>query len=88
MHHDAMSTFTETSTISFYLDSQLFNKDVGEIQCSDSKCIIVEIFFVIDTRQKLKNGKTTDQSLQKGNRDTSCIIQPRYFVIKITMSPK
>ena len=54
----------------FELDSQLFIKDVGEIKCRDSKCIIVEIFFVIDTRQKLKNGKTTDQSLQEGSCDT------------------
>ena len=53
----------------FELDLQLFTKDVGEIKCSNSKCIIVEIFFVIDTRKKLKNGKTTDKSLQKGNFD-------------------
>ena len=51
------------------LNLQLFIKDIGEIVCSDSNCIIVEIFFVIDTREKLKNGKTTDQSLQKGNYD-------------------
>ena len=34
----------------------------------------MEIFFVIDTRQKLKNGKTTDQSLQEGNCDTVSLI--------------
>jgi len=60
------------------LNLQLFIKDVGEIVCSDSKCIIVEIFFVIDTREKLKNGKTTDQSLQKGNYDKNW---PRWWRI-------
>ena len=43
-----------------------YTEDVGDIKCSESQCIIVEIFFVIDTREKLNNGKTTDQSLQKG----------------------
>ena len=52
---------------------QLFIKDIGEIVCSDSNCIIVEIFFVIDTREKLKNGRTTDQSLQKGTYDKKIV---------------
>ena len=47
-----------------------YNEDVGEIKCSESHCIIVEIFFVIDTTAKLKNGKNTDQSLRKGNDTT------------------
>ena len=42
-------------------------EDIGEIKCSESHCIIVEIFFVIDTKAKLNNGKNTDQSLQTGN---------------------
>ena len=46
-----------------------YTADVGDIMCSESQCIIVEIFFVIDTREKLNNGKTTDQSLRKGNFD-------------------
>ena len=45
-----------------------YSKDVGDLKCSESQCIIVEIFFVIDTSAKLSNGKTTDQSLQTGNR--------------------
>ena len=45
-----------------------YNKDVGDLKCSESQCIIVEIFFVIDTSAKLNNGKTTDQSLRTGNR--------------------
>ena len=45
-----------------------YTKDVGDLKCSESQCIIVEIFFVIDTSAKLNNGKTTDQSLRKGNR--------------------
>ena len=44
-----------------------YTKDVGDLKCSESKCIIVEIFFVIDTSAKLNNGKTTDQSLRTGN---------------------
>ena len=46
-----------------------YTRDVGDIKCSESQCIIVELFFVIDTAKKLKNGKTTDQSLQKGTCD-------------------
>ena len=45
-----------------------YSKDVGDLKCSESQCIIVEIFFVIDTSAKLSNGKTTDQSLRTGNR--------------------
>ena len=45
-----------------------YSKDVGDLKCSESQCIIVEIFFVIDTSAKLNNGKTTDQSLRTGNR--------------------
>ena len=48
-----------------------YTKDVGDIKCSESQCIIVEIFFVIDTNAKLNNGKTTDQSLRKGNHDNT-----------------
>ena len=44
-----------------------YTKDVGDLKCSESQCIIVEIFFVIDTSAKLNNGKTTDQSLRTGN---------------------
>ena len=44
-------------------------EDVGDIKCSQSQCIIVEIFFVIDTEAKLNNGKNTGQSLSKGNFD-------------------
>ena len=44
-----------------------YSKDVGDLKCSESQCIIVEIFFVIDTSEKLNNGKTTDQSLRTGN---------------------
>ena len=44
-----------------------YNKDVGDLKCSESQCIIVELFFVIDTSEKLNNGKTTDQSLRTGN---------------------
>ena len=44
-----------------------YTKDVGDLKCSESQCIIVEIFFVIDTSEKLNNGKTTDQSLRTGN---------------------
>ena len=43
-----------------------YTEDVRDIKCSESKCIIVEIFFVIDTNEKINNGKTTDQSLRKG----------------------
>ena len=43
-----------------------YTKDVGDLKCSESQCIIVEIFFVIDTSAKLNNGKTTDQSLRTG----------------------
>ena len=46
-----------------------YHKDVGDLKCSKSQCIIVEIFFVIDTSEKLNNGKTTDQSLRTGNCD-------------------
>ena len=46
-----------------------YTDDVGDIKCSESQCLIVEIFFVIDTSEKLNNGKTTDQSLRKGNFD-------------------
>ena len=45
-----------------------YSKDVDDLKCSKSQCIIVEIFFVIDTSAKLSNGKTTDQSLRTGNR--------------------
>ena len=48
-----------------------YTEDVGDIKCSDTQCIIVEIFFVIDTSEKLNNGKTTDQSLQKGFFDNT-----------------
>ena len=44
-----------------------YTEDVGDLKCSESQCIIVEIFFVIDTSEKLNNGKTTDQSLRTGN---------------------
>ena len=47
-----------------------YNEDVGEIKCSEWHCIIVEIFFVIDTKAKLSNGKNTDQSLRKENDKT------------------
>ena len=50
-----------------------YTEDVGDIKCSESKCIIVEIFFVIDTDEKINNGKTTDQSLRKGIFDTNSI---------------
>ena len=56
-----------------------YTEDVGDIKCSESQCIIVEIFFVIDTREKLNNGKTTDQSLQKGIFD---IIKKVSFYVK------
>ena len=46
-----------------------YTEDVGDIKCSESQCIVVEIFFVINTKTKLNNGKNTDQSLSKGNVD-------------------
>ena len=57
-----------------------YSEDVGDVKCSESQCIIVEIFFVIDTEAKLKNGKTTDQSLSKGKFDH--LSQRANFLIK------
>ena len=61
-----------------------YTKDVGDLKCSESQCIIVEIFFVIDTSEKLNNGKTTDQSLRTGNCgeiQTVQFVQTRTWVL-------
>ena len=43
-----------------------YREDDADIGCNQSNCFIVEMFFVLNTLEKLKNGQNTDQSLQEG----------------------